>query len=132
MRSRQELIDYLVMCAGWLIKDDAISRVDVIKAVHDGMYDEHTDKTSALRRVMNAIGDMPTVNVAPQWIPCSKEMPDEYEPVLTSTTRGDIRIMERVMERSGFMWKDEIADYLHDIDFAQAWMPLPEWYKVEE
>ena len=66
-----------------------------------------------------------------KWIPCSKEMPDEYEPVLTYTNRGDIRIMEYGMEWNGFMWKDE-ADYLHDIDFVQAWMPLPEWYKVEE
>lgn len=57
------------------------------------------------------------------WIPCSKEMPDEYEEVLTYTNRGAIKIMERVMEWNGYMWKDE-ADYLHDIDFVQAWMPL--------
>ena len=77
------------------------------------------------------IVDAPTIDSEPKWIPCSKEMPDEYEPVLTYTNRGDIRIMEYGVEWNGFMWKDE-ADYLHDIDFAQAWMPLPERYKVEE
>ena len=84
-----------------------------------------------LNEVIDIVDALPTVNTVQQWIPCSKEMPDEYEPVLTYTNRGDIRIMEYGMEWNGFMWKDE-ADYLHDIDFVQAWMPLPERYVVEE
>ena len=114
MRSRQELIDYLVMCAGLLIKDDAISRVDVIKTVHDEMYDEHTDKTSALRRVMNAIGDMPAVDA------------------LVITRCKDCKHRPRRIEKNGGNWFDlEFPDNrcpCQGDDGRYNWMPDDNWF----
>ena len=113
-------------------------RVEEIDALLGGEAQRLADKyTSVPLDFMDGYGWAVTQicrlfpDVEPQkWIPCSKEIPDEYEPVLTYTNRGEIKIMERVMEWGGFMWQDE-ADYLHDIDFVQAWMPLPERYEVE-
>ncbi|MBR2556223.1 MAG: DUF551 domain-containing protein [Aeriscardovia sp.] len=129
MKSRQELIDYLVMCAGWSIKDDAISRVDVIKAVHDEMYDEHTDKTGSLRLVMNFIGDMPSVNTVPQWIPCSERLPKDAEEYLITIKprHGDTFVKKTMYFPDDELWWD-----ISPFETVTAWMPVPKPYEVEK
>lgn len=99
----------------------------MIKAVHDEMYDEQTDKTGSLRLVMNVIGDMPTVNTVPQWIPCNKKLPTEEEEYLITCEDqyGDTFVKKTMYSPDAELWWDVPSS-----ETVTAWMPVPKPYEV--
>lgn len=101
----------------------------MIKAVHDEMYDEHTDKTGSLRLVMNFIGDMPSVNTVPQWIPCSERLPKDAEEYLITIKprHGDTFVKKTMYFPDDELWWD-----ISPFETVTAWMPVPKPYEVEK
>lgn len=64
----------------------------------------------------------------PQWIPCSKRLPDEKKEVLISAENG-LYIAELEIINGREYWS-EVMEYRY-IENVEAWMPLPESYLGE-
>ena len=88
---------------------------------------------------------MPTIDAEPHWIPCSKKLPEYFEPVITWD--GHCYFVEKripfIRDEDGEPIKGEwwvSDDYEEETDYypnlrdgaAIAWMPLPEPYEVEK
>ena len=101
------------------------------------------------------INEMPTVDLEPQWIPCSERLPENMEPVnITWVNREPesyyMHIKDKPFTATGIYFKgkwywwsstcddilceygqneiDEVADGIEIV----AWMPLPKPYEVED
>ena len=88
----------------------------------------------------------PTIDAEPHWIPCSKKLPEYFEPVITWD--GHCYFVEKripyIRDEDGNPIKgkwwvsddydEEETDYYPNLrdGAAIAWMPLPEPYEVEE
>ena len=88
---------------------------------------------------------MPTIDAEPHWIPCSKKLPEYFEPVITWD--GHCYFVEKripfIRDEDGEPIKGEwwvSDDYEEETDYypnlrdgaAIAWMPMPKPYEVEE
>ena len=119
---------------------DLISRQDAIDVL-DVLCQEHRYKIpgnaetysqyneawqDALDRAEGAIGNLPSAEPEPHWIPCSERLPKDKEPVLVTVKWFDgVTRMQRDAHFKG--------GWLSDCDDSQviAWMPLPEPYKED-
>ena len=91
------------------------------------------------------IDEAPTIDTKPHWIPCSKKLPEYFEPVITWD--GHCYFVEKripfIRDEDGEPIKGEwwvSDDYEEETDYypnlrdgaAIAWMPMPKPYEVEE
>ena len=87
----------------------------------------------ALGRAENAIGNLPSAQPEPQWIPCSERLPEQYgnylisihgedEPDIGTINPNDKRGWS-LCDANGFHWASDKKL------IVTAWMPLPEPYK---
>lgn len=86
---------------------------------------------------INSINKLPDVNQRPQWIPCSKRLPEEIGDYIVTEDLSDGVLAVYVSSfghvRTGklcFYYEDE-DDRAITIDDIVAWMPLPEPYEKE-
>ena len=130
--SRQDAIDVLdVLCQEHRYKIPG-------KAETYSQYNEAWQ--DALDRAEGAIGNLPSAEPEPHWIPCSERLPKKGSRCLV-TWRTMLRTTEIDIARFGKMYLSErdCAWYIYghgeDVDITDeviAWMPLPEPYKYEE
>lgn len=92
------------------------------------------------------INEMPTIDTEPHWIPCSKKLPEYFEPVITWD--GHCYFVEKripyIRDEDGNPIKgewwvsddydEEETDYYPNLRDGAAitWMPLPKPYEVKE
>ena len=121
---------------------DLISRQDAIDVL-DVLCQEHRYKIpgnaetysqyneawqDALDRAEGAIGNLPSAEPEPHWIPCSERLPDAE--VLCCDTYGAMIIAyvyEDDRSDTGFTAESDTEFMYHCI----AWMPMPEPYSIE-
>ncbi len=136
------------------MKDDLISRQDAIERAtkeHD-FYKGATIPTDKARRdellnVMCWLGELPSAQPEPQWIPCSERLPEEDVEVLISYRykegEGDTSHVNVDITSYGQMyfggrevagekhWRQPFEYFSSNYEVI-AWMPLPEPWKGEE
>ena len=66
------------------------------------------------------IDEAPTIDVEPQWIPCSERLPEKDGYYLTTTCYRQVYCD---------FWNE---DHFDRTEAVIAWMPLPEPYEVKE
>lgn len=101
--------------------------------------------TAVIQNIKTIINSLPTVDAEPHWIPCSKKLPEYFEPVITWD--GHCYFVEKripfIRDEDGEPIKGEwwvSDDYEEETDYypnlrdgaAIAWMPMPKPYEVEE
>lgn len=84
----------------------------------------------ALDRAEVAIGNLPSAQPEPHWIPCSERLPKEKQSVLV-TDGAVIWVCDIISTDEGYKWKDSDGYWLN-LDEWIAWMKLPEPYKGGE
>ena len=78
--------------------------------------------------VADMISDAPTLEIEPQWIPCSKRLPDDDRTKVVTLANGNA---EAGYYSNGDWWC--IGDSISlENPTVIAWMPLPEPYEVDE
>ena len=110
---------------------DLISRQWLMECVNEGWIKFDTEKDE--NKFMHLVRDIaPSVQLEPQWIPCSERLPEGCERVLATTAWGDVTIAERVYPPI-----NDICWFIHNgysnatINDVVAWMPIPEPYYPE-
>lgn len=125
-----------------LIYADALTD-DILKSAV--MIDDRGIQTG-YEIAIELIKRQPTVDAEPHWIPCSKKLPEYFEPVITWD--GHCYSVEKripfIRDEDGNPIKgewwvsddydEEETDYYPNLrdGAAIAWMPLPKPYEVEE
>ena len=66
--------------------------------------------------------------IIPQWIPCSKRMPEPWVEVLATTTWGDVTM---AMYHPDDTWSIHEGNTNATNEDIQAWMPKPDAYEGE-
>ena len=87
--------------------------------------------------IREVINSQPTIQPEPHWIPCSEELPETTDAVLTTyIVNGDRS--RRYVEESSYYWSDESWcspwDEYRDVGTSIeviAWMPMPAPWKGE-
>ena len=129
--------------------DDLISRQQAIDAIHCNIVVTGRENAELVAKTIGEFADrikaLPSAQSEPQWIPCSKKMPDEHEWLGTkkfgTTISDEVYVTfenekgERFCRHMSFQ-NGELSrhDQFHiDTWFKGskpiAWMPLPEPYK---
>ena len=104
-------------------------------------YDAET-----VQRCIEVLSNEPTIDAEPHWIPCSKRLPEYFDPVITFD--GHCYSIEKripyIRDEDGNPIKsewwvsddydEEETDYYPNLRDGAAieWMPLPEPYEVED
>ena len=66
-----------------------------------------------------------------RWIPVSERLPEENKTVIASTAFG-VYPEAKYTKEDGWVWAYESgADYWEELDYVEAWMPLPQTYKAK-
>ena len=128
---------------------DLISRQDAIDVL-DVLCQEHRYKIpgnaetysqyneawqDALDRAEGAIGNLPSAEPEPHWIPCSEKLPDACGKYLvtmkwhTTKWNGDIEDEHITIKTAWYGEWDDIGWGWSEIFDVLAWMPLPEPYE---
>ena len=123
--------------------DDLISRHEAIKAIcEDGTWLESqgcTEITVAERKQRDAdiIGELPSAQPEPHWIPCSERLPEKPYGCLVTVWDTDLITMDEFenilpyfVGWDGEQWND--ADGEQCQFEVIAWMPLPKPYERKE
>lgn len=125
------------------MSNDLISRQDAIERAtkeHD-FYKGATIPTDKARRdellnVMCWLGELPSAQPEPRWIPCSERLPEErgFYLVSVGAPYKTVRVYE-YKPCEGYenenLWKSDDGSYCFNW-FVKAWMPLPEPWKGEQ
>lgn len=89
------------------------------------------------RLLVQVIAHQPTIDIEPQWIPCSERLPEEPFGCLVTVLDTDPVTMDEFenilpyfVGWDGEQWND--GDGLQCPFEVIAWMPLPKPYEVEE
>lgn len=109
-----------------------------------GYVEQNTDISQfMITYIRGLIREQPTIDAEPRLIPCSKKLPEYFEPVITWD--GHCYFVEKripyIRDEDGDPIKGEwwvSDDYEEETDYypnlrdgaAIAWMPLPEPYEV--
>ena len=80
------------------------------------------------------IDEQPTAEAEPEWIPCSKKLPEYEEYVLVtfidkSAIDTEVMCVRRIEGFADWYWSDFADEYTWEASEVIAWMPLPEPYK---
>lgn len=101
-------------------KDDKNTMSEIATAFQFGMALGFAKKCDEMCK---GIGD---------WIPVSERFPEENETVIASTKYG-VYPEARYTKEYGWEWAYESgADYWKEIEYVEAWMPLPTKYEPQE
>ena len=103
----------------------------------DGTLVVNTEYYSSVKRVLVENGTNGTLFYAEEepktnnWIPVSERLPEENKTVIASTKYG-VYPEAKYTKEYGWEWAYEAgADYWKELEDVDAWMALPEPYKVE-
>lgn len=120
------------------MKDDAISRqavVDLVEEVENKRLKGEIDLTYA--PMINGINALPPTQ--PEWISCSKKLPELNRSVLVQLSNDfidRIQIMTfNISKCEGdffYFWRTQEMGIDFDMDDVVAWMPLPKKWEGEK
>ena len=90
------------------------------------------DREVTLADVTEALGDTPTIDAEPQWIPTSERLPDENGQYLITVKYAPVDGYDDIYTEHG-EWTDGKWDmfmfgHCGEVESILAWMPLPEPY----
>ena len=115
--------------------DDLISRQAAIDAIMDEL---RRVSTNAIR-VKSRIEALPSAQPEPHWIPCERELPEDYIDVLAwfeYFRYGDYNCLYQTYGIGSYSLKYDSWMINHETGWHKlrviAWMPLPEPYKGEQ
>ena len=97
--------------------------------IKDGLYNIKDGKLFQYKANGGTVRTYPIVSAdRPKWIPCSKRLPEENEPVLVGIRyKDDFKMV--VTARMDVTYWQGVG---RDIKGEMRWMPLPEPYKESE
>lgn len=125
---------------------DLIDRQMAIDVLNRGLskipYVNNTD-TEMIRRdervcCIQEIRWVPTAEAEPEWIPCSKKLPEYEEYVLVtfidkSAIDTNVMCVRRIEGFVDWYWSDFADEYTWEASEVVAWTPLPDpWREGEE
>ena len=118
--------------------DDVISRqvvIDAVQSIERLATLPDNDAVVRMSAVEYVLLHLPSAEPEPQWIPCSKKLPEKYGNYLATMDDGDVQECTYSPEKNTpFMrggWSTCEADGIVYLNIAEviAWTPLPEAYK---
>lgn len=121
--------------------NDHISRAKLFDRLATITAEDANDMKAKIYAVIQSMETEPEQE--PEWIPCSRQLPETGIPVLIFVDEElrlpweEKRTIEfgKIDPEEGWMWLDESAnDYWAPINakWVLAWQPLPEKYKKKE
>ena len=118
--------------------DDLISRRDAIDELtkffcdNDVILGDFPNCERNERKATVLMENVRSIDAEPQWIPCSKRLPDESDAYLVTNCNCVCPVELAVFKADGAYWTDAYAGERYKNGYILAWMPLPERYEVEE
>jgi len=129
------------MMSDLISRQDAIDVLDVLCQEHRykipgkaETYSQYNEAwQDALDRAEGAIGNLPSAEPEPHWIPCSEKLPKYYDYVLLTRKWGSLPTIGARAERDNRdFWLTNSGRSEEDFNEVIAWMPLPDPWKGGE